>query len=73
MILYFSNISISGICFDVTQCVCNIIEDEIRTSLPSFFNRELELGSKCIIQMEGQKTTIFNTKVGSEDFNLLAA
>lgn len=25
--------------------------------------RELELGSKCIIQMEGQKTTIFNTKV----------
>jgi len=27
-------------------------------------NRELELGSKCIIQMDGQKTTIFNTKVG---------
>lgn len=29
----------------------------------SFLNRELDLGSKCIIQMEGQKTTIFNTKV----------
>jgi len=65
MIRYFTNIFISGICFDVTQCACNIIEDEIRTSLPSLFNRELELGSKCIIQMEGQKTTIFNTKVSS--------
>lgn len=29
-------------------------------------NRELELGSKCIIQMEGQKTTIFNTKLYGE-------
>lgn len=26
-------------------------------------NREIELGSKCIIQMEGQKTSIFNTKL----------
>ncbi|KAK2550750.1 Kinesin-like protein KIF16B [Acropora cervicornis] len=26
-------------------------------------NRELELGAKCIIQMEDQKTTIFNTKL----------
>ena len=65
MIRYFTNIFISGICFDVTQCTCNIIDNDIRTSLPSLFNRELELGSKCIIQMEGQKTTIFNTKVGS--------
>ena len=31
--------------------------------------RELELGSKCIIQMEGQKTTIFNTKVISNEEN----
>ncbi|KAM7451352.1 Kinesin-like protein kif16b [Porites harrisoni] len=29
-------------------------------------NRELELDSKCIIQMEGQKTTIFNTKLYGE-------
>ncbi|KAJ7365464.1 Kinesin-like protein kif16b [Desmophyllum pertusum] len=29
-------------------------------------NRELDLGSKCIIQMEGQKTTIFNTKLYGE-------
>ncbi|XP_022810488.1 kinesin-like protein KIF16B [Stylophora pistillata] len=29
-------------------------------------NRELELGSKCTIQMEGQKTTIFNTKLYGE-------
>lgn len=29
----------------------------------SLFLRELELGAKCIIQMEDKKTTIFNTKV----------
>lgn len=29
-------------------------------------NRELELGSQSIIQMEGQKTTIFNTKLCGE-------
>lgn len=42
---------------------CKIVFALNRTVSLSLFLRELELGAKCIIQMEDQKTTIFNTKV----------
>ena len=32
-----------------------------------FIHREQDLGSKCIIEMNGQKTTITNTKVGQHE------